>query len=91
MTYVRESSVESLFVRRAKEHGWVVRKLQWVGRRHAPDRVMLGEGARIVFIELKAPQGRLHPGQQREHARLRALGFRVAVLWNKEEVERYFE
>lgn len=90
MPYIRESVVENYLRRVAKKHGWEVRKLQWVGRRGAPDRLLMAEGARLVFVETKAPQGRLEPHQEREHRRLRKLGFRVAVLWSKAEVDRFF-
>lgn len=90
MTYIRESSVERYFVRCAEDAGWIVRKLKWTGRRHAPDRVMMRRVAKLVFVELKAPKGVLKPGQAREHARLRVLGFEVVVLWSKGSVEEYF-
>lgn len=91
MTYIREAGVERLFTQRAEERGWAVRKVAWVNRRGAPDRaIMRGPPPTIVFVELKAPEGRLEDHQKREHARLRAMGFEVAVLWNKAEVEKYF-
>lgn len=90
MTYVREESVETYFKRIAEAQGWVVRKLAWPGRRNAPDRVLMRDGGRLVFVELKAPKGVLRIGQVREHARLRKLGFRVAVLWNRDQVDRFF-
>ena len=90
MTYIRESSVERRFVQCAENAGWIVRKLKWPGRRHAPDRVMMRRVAELVFVELKAPKGVLKPGQAREHERLRALGFEVVVLWSVKSVEEYF-
>lgn len=88
--YIRESGVERLFVQRAEERGWSVRKVNWIGRRGAPDRALMRHPAIIVFVELKAPGGKLEDHQQREHDRLRGMGFEVVVLWNKAEVERYF-
>lgn len=91
-TYVREANVERLFVQRASERGWTVRKIIWVGRRGAPDRVLLrGPPPGIIFVELKAPRGVLEAHQKREHTRLRAMGFAVVVLWNTAEVERFFK
>lgn len=38
---MRESKIEAYFVRRAKELGGEVRKVQWIGRNAAPDRVLM--------------------------------------------------
>ena len=91
MTYVRESSVEDHLKAVARVHGFKVRKLVWVGRRGAPDRVLMKKPGVIIFVELKAPEGVLEPHQEREHKRLRDDGFRVVVLWNKQMVEDYFK
>lgn len=46
--------------------------------------------AMVHFVETKATGCKPTPGQVREHARLRALGFRVDVVDNKEVIdERY--
>lgn len=71
MEVVHESSVEGYVVRRAKAKGWIVRKLRWIGRRGAPDRVFLRRG-RCVFIEFKRPGKAVRDQQKREFDRLRA-------------------
>lgn len=55
----------------ATRHGWICRKLQWVGRRSAMDRVFFGHG-RCVFIEFKRRGEVLTKLQQREFDRLAA-------------------
>lgn len=89
---MRESAVESLFVQLAEADGWEVRKLKWIGRRGTPDRILMRGPAptAFVFVELKAPDGRLSGPQKREQARLRAVGARVVVLWNCEMVREWF-
>jgi hypothetical protein len=48
---VRESTVEQHLVKRVKALGGEVRKVQWIGRRGAPDRiVMLPERPGEVFV-----------------------------------------
>lgn len=48
--------------------------------------------AMVHFVETKATGAKPTPGQLREHARLRALGFTVHVIDNKEEIDaRYSE
>lgn len=81
----KESKIESFFVdEMTKAFGREPRKYKT--RMHDPDRLCLFEGAEAVFVELKRPKGKPRPGQIREHARLRDLGFRVEVVDTKEEV-----
>lgn len=89
---MRESRVETTFVRLAKRNGWEVRKVSWPGRRGAPDRLIMRPGGKPYFVEFKAPKrGRLETLQKREHARLRACGFLVVILRTLEEVEQWFD
>lgn len=61
-----------------KSYGGEVRKVEWSGRRGAPDLLVLTPGHHF-FIEVKAPGEKPRPEQLREHARLRAAGFDVFV------------
>jgi hypothetical protein len=86
---MREREVESHLVKRVKQLGGEVRKVQWIGRRGAPDRVvMLPSGS--VWVELKAPGEKAKPHQQREHDRMRAMGQIVLVLDTIDAVEEWF-
>lgn len=38
---MRESEIEKYLVKRVKELGGEVRKVQWIGRRGAPDRIVM--------------------------------------------------
>lgn len=63
-----EATVESSAVGVAKRHGWESRKVSWIGRRGAPDRLFLHEGQRrAVFIEFK-DKGKKPTAQQRREA-----------------------
>ena len=86
-----ERDVERQLVKRVKAAGGEVRKLAWVGRRGAPDRlVMLPD--RWMMVELKAPtNGRLSKLQEREHKTLRAFGFTVLVINTVEAIEEVFK
>lgn len=82
---MRESQIEAYLAKRVKELGGEVRKVQWIGRRSAPDRlVMLPEPAvgwsRLVdqqractiWIELKNPETiKTFPADARERAQHR--------------------
>lgn len=84
---MRERDVESYLKDRVEGHGGEVRKLQWIGRRGAPDRVAFLGGAH--FIELKRPGETPEPHQEREHRRLRNCGASVFVLDCYEAVDRF--
>lgn len=97
---MRERDIERHLVKRVKELGGEVRKVAWIGRRGAPDRlVMLNpftvfhevEGTTqhctTIWVELKAPGEKAEPHQLREHARMRKMGQRVVVIDSIEGVE----
>jgi hypothetical protein len=93
---MRERDIEAHLVKRVKELGGEVRKVQWIGRRGAPDRlVMLLRGrdrfgdvhSSTVWVELKAPGKKAEPHQVREHERMRAMGQVVVVVDSIEGVE----
>lgn len=77
---MREAAVEGYFVEQARKLGGEVRKVSWIGRRGAPDRVVFLPGKVCVWVELKAPGEKLKPHQAREHQRMRDMGQRVEVI-----------
>lgn len=92
-----EKTVEKYLCDRVKATGGETRKLVFAGYRGAPDRLVgwpvdVGRGmkSRHALVEMKKPKG---PGaedhQQREHKRLRAIGFDVRVIHTKEEVDAF--
>ena len=100
---MKESSIESYLVQRVKALGGEVRKVQWIGRKGAPDRlVMLPERNPVLgnafnntyWVELKAeglaalfPHTPHERQQHREHERMRSMGQRVVVIDSFEGVE----
>lgn len=88
---MRESTVEDYLDRRVREEGGETRKVQWLGRRNAPDRrVMLPRVGFPCWVELKAPGEEPRVGQKREHQRLRELGEIVHVIDSFEGVDALF-
>jgi hypothetical protein len=85
---VRERDIEAYLVKRVKAMGGEVRKVQWVGRRGAPDRVVMLPNSSITWwTELKAPGQKPRPEQVREHDRMRRMGQRVVVIDSLQGVE----
>lgn len=78
-----EKEIERALVEKVKRHGgfclkWVCPG--WVG---VPDRIVLLPGGRIVFVELKRPQGGHLSKMQKWWAhKLVDLGFSHWTVWN---------
>lgn len=89
----RESLIESKVCAYARRKGLRADKWTSPGRRSVPDRIFLGPGAMIFFIEFKRPGEKPTKLQEAEHAELRKLGFSVYVIDNVEDgialIDRY--
>lgn len=83
---MRESQIEKALVQQVKALGGEVRKVKWIGRNGAPDRlVMLPDNS--FWAELKAPKEKPTAAQSREHERMRKMGQRVEVINSIERIE----
>lgn len=89
-TAIIEKHVEDYLSSGVMALGGEVRKAEWIGRRHCPDRRVM-HPKRQCWVECKRPGAKPRPGQQREHARMRALGEDVVVLSTYEEVDAFLE
>lgn len=92
-----ERDIEAYLVKHVEALGGEVRKVQWVGRNGAPDRVVMLEGVRTTWVELKSPggaatfpKGAHERMQQREHERMRACGQVVHVIDSKKRIDFLF-
>lgn len=79
----RESSIERKFVQWCKEHGWLALKLNVIGHRGYPDRIVLGAGT-VLFIEFKRPGQGSTALQVRCQNELKRRGFPVHVATSVE-------
>jgi hypothetical protein len=78
---MKESKLETDTKAYAQERGWLVRKMEWVGRRNCPDRFYARKG-RVVLIEFKKRGEPLRLGQEREISTLEDFGVQVLVIDN---------
>ena len=89
------TGVENPFVDHVKSRGCLALKLNVLGRRGLPDRLVVGPRRFIVFFELKRFGKKPGPLQEWFHKILRGFGFDVVVPDSKEkaiaEFERLFE
>lgn len=74
-----EANIEKPVVEYAKQKGWLVRKLQWIGRRGGNDR-FFARGGNIILVEFKRPGALPNLKQKREHRKLREHGVQVFVI-----------
>lgn len=81
-----EARLEKQLVDGVKMLGGLIFKLQFIGRRGAPDRIVIMPGGRIYLVEMKAPEGRLSKLQARLHRLLSYYSIDVYVLWDAEQV-----
>ncbi|MCW3699253.1 VRR-NUC domain-containing protein [Burkholderia cenocepacia] len=84
-----EKTVETYLVDRVRAAGGDAYKFTSPARVSVPDRIVVFPPARIYFVELKRPGGKLTRGQEREHERLRALGCDVRTLDSREAVDAF--
>jgi len=85
---MRESNVEGPVVFRAERAGFYVRKVYWVGRAGAPDRLFARKDRGQVYIEFKRPGGAPDSHQVREHKKMRAAGIEVHICDNVQDALR---
>lgn len=84
---MKEREVEAYLVARVEKAGGITRKLKWIGRVGAPDRLVILNGPH--FVELKRPGGKPRPEQLREFERMGKAGAPVHVLDSKEKIDEF--
>ena len=79
-----EADEESVAVAWAENNGWIVRKVQYIGRRGCADRFFFGYG-QIIMIEFKRlGDGTISENQNAEHKRLADVGCPVFVFYTSD-------
>jgi len=85
MNKLSESAIEKAVCRTAKNNGWWAIKMNLMGVTGFPDRMFLGAGMSMFFVEFKAPGKKPRPMQQFMIKKLTNLGFKVYVIDNIEK------
>ena len=83
---MRERQIEQRLTQAVRQRQGLGPKWVSPGLDGVPDRIILLPDGRIAFAELKAPGRPLRPLQRRRKAQLEALGFRVYVIDNQEQI-----
>ena len=80
-----------MLVSKAEASGGWAPKFASPGTDGMPDRILLMPHGRMAFVEVKAPGQKPRPLQLAVHRALRALGFRVYVLDDPEDIPRIID
>ena len=83
---IREREVERKLVRDVKAVGGMAIKLTSPSVDGLPDRLVLLNGGKIGFVELKAPGKKPRVLQVKRMTDLQALGFKVFVVDEKSQI-----
>lgn len=91
MSQFRERDIEQYLTGRVKALGGRAYKFVSPGNAGVPDRLVLLPGARMVFVELKAPGRRPTQLQLVQQQRIAALGFDVRVIDSLQAVDELIQ
>lgn len=83
---MKEATIERKLVSAAKLRGGICPKWVSPGYDGVPDRIVLLQGGKIGFVEVKAPGEKPRPLQLARHKTLMNLGFRVFVIDSPEQI-----
>ena len=90
---MRERDIERYLVKRVKALGGEVRKVKWIGRTGAPDRLVMLPATETmqeftIWVELKATGIKPEPHQLREHKRMARVGAWIEVIDSTEGIDK---
>lgn len=77
---MRESSLEMLVGRYAKQRGCLYWKFTSPGNRGVPDRIIVAPNGNVLFMELKAKRGVVSPLQEHQCDQLRLRNANVCIV-----------
>ena len=75
----------------AKELGCLFWKFTSPGTTGVPDRILVGPGGVVIFVELKTAKGRISPKQQVQMDKLRQRGAKVWLIREFEMFKEYLD
>lgn len=88
---MRESDIERRLVQGVKKLGGKAYKFVSPGNVGVPDRLVVLPGGVVLFVEVKAPDGRLSPNQRLQMWELAQMGAHVFVVWDAGDVDVFLQ
>jgi Holliday junction resolvase len=86
-TSIRERDIEKYLRDEIRKVGGRAYKFVSPGNNGVPDRIIFLPGARVVFVETKAPGKAPTTLQAAQIAKIKAFGFRVYIVDSKDKVD----
>lgn len=83
---MEEKAIEKKLIKAVKARGGLAIKFVSPGYDGVPDRLILLALGKLAFVEVKAPNKKPRKLQLLRHKQLRALGFKVYVLDNENDI-----
>lgn len=88
---MRESDIERRLVQGVKKLGGKAYKFVSPGNVGVPDRLVVLPGGVVLFVEVKALDGRLSPNQRLQMRELTQMGAHVFVVWDAGDVDVFLQ
>jgi hypothetical protein len=88
---MKEAIVEKFLTKHVTRHGGLIYKIAFIGRRGAPDRLVIWPNGEVDFIEVKRPSGVISPIQKKLHELWQKQNKSVYVLFSLAEVDAYLK
>lgn len=82
-----ESTVEKYFVDELAKIGVKTKKVRFIGVDGCPDRLVFVTGG--IWVEMKRPKAKPRPNQQKQIDEMRANGFTVFTISEKQQVDQF--
>lgn len=86
-----EKAIERKLVDECRKHGLLCIKFSSSTDIGFPDRLILADGGRASWIEVKSSGKKPRKAQLIRHEQLRALGFKVYVIDHSKQIETILE
>ena len=86
---MKESQLEKRLRVKVEKLGGLCFKWVSPGKRGVPDRICILPKGRTVYVEMKAPGGKLSPLQHKRIQELEKRGHEVYVLASKQQVDEF--
>ncbi|GAA0434554.1 VRR-NUC domain-containing protein [Virgibacillus salarius] len=88
---MKESQLEKRLKDKIEQLGGLCFKWVSPGRRGVPDRICILPRGRTIFVEMKAPNGKLSPLQEKRIQELEKRKHEVYVLESKQKVDAFIK
>ena len=83
---MREKVVEQRLIKAVRQSGGLALKFVSPGFNGVPDRLLLFDGGKAAFAEVKTPGEKPRPLQVHRMEQLRRLGFKAFVIDDREQI-----